>query len=875
MSCTKPYRWLIRFIGLIVPQRLRADWRQEWEAELEWREQQLAQWDKLNWQTKLDLLRRSTSAFWDALWLLPQRWEDEMFQDLRFGMRMLLKHKGFTLIAVLTLALGIGATTAIFSVVYGVVLRPLPFGDAEQLVVVWTQTPQTERLPMAAANHRDLQAQNTVFEDLAILQEVANYNLTGDGEPEWLRAARLPANLFPLLRVAPLLGRGFTTEENQPGQERAVILSYALWQRRYGADPGVIGKTIRLGQASHTVVGVMRPEFQYPAREVQIWVPLTVNPADFQTRTGYRYLTVARLKPNLTVEQAQSEVSAIAARLAQQYPNVNRDVRFHVAPLRQDMTNVAQKPLFILLGAAFGLLLIGSCNLANLLLARALTRHRETAVRAALGATPARLFRQAAVELFPLLLLGLLLGILVTRQGIAFFLPWLPPTLPRVQEIEISLPVLLFSAAMLLLTAALVLLTPMLQAQRINLVATLREDSRTVAGKGSKATLRSVLVVSQVALTVMLLTGAGLLIRTFAALKEVNPGFRSQGVLSLKLAIPRNKYSGDEKVAAFCQRILEQVRALPGVAAAGMGNRLPLEGASGLSTIEFERVGQPPGQLAGADDTITTPDYFRAMGIALLQGRSFTEQDVAKAPLVAVLDEQVARRAWPGENPIGKRVRSGPDSPWAEVVGVVGHVRHESLESDQRSQIYWNYLQRARDRMTLVVRTSGDAVGLVQPVLSAIKAVDPDQPAYAVRTMDEVLDQSLALRWFNTALVSLFAGSSLLLAMIGIYGVIAWTVKQRTHEIGVRLALGAQRSAMLALVLQSGLKLVGVGVALGLLGSLALARLLRSLLFAVSPIDPLTFVAVPALLLFAALLACWIPARRATKVDPMLALRQD
>ncbi len=797
-----------------------------------------------------------------------------LLQDLRYGVRVLLKQPSFTLIAVLTLALGIGATTAIFSVVYAVVLRPLPFEDAERLVALWTQMPQVERLPMAAANHRDLQEQNTVFEDIAIVRGTANYNLTGDGEPEWLQASGIPANLFPLLRVQPLLGRGFTAAENQPGQDRVVILSQALWQRRYGGDVGIVGKTIRLENVAHTVVGVMGPEFQYPTRDTQVWTPLTINPASFQTRTGFGHLAVARLKPGVTVEQAQSEVSLIGARLAVQYP-VNRDVRFTVTPLRQDIANIAQKPLFVLLGGALGMLLIGCSNLVNLLLARALTRSLEIAIRTALGATQGRLLRQAAAELFPLLALGSLLGVLAAKEGIQLFTPWLPPTLPRVDGIEINLPVLLFSGALLLVTAALVLLLPTLQGRRLNLVATLREDARTSAGMASKATIRNLLVVGQVALTVMLLTGAGLLIRTFAALKDVNPGFRSQGVLSLRLAIPRNKYKEDDEVATLCQRILEQVRALPGVEAAGMGNRLPLGGASGLSTVEFERANQAPGQLEATDDTTTTPDYFRALGIPLLQGRSFTEQDNANAPLVVMLDEQVARRAWPGESPIGKRVRSGPTSPWAEVVGVVGHIRHETLESDQRWQIYWNYQQRARDRMALVVRTSGDAQALVQPVLGAIKIVEPEQPAYAVRTMTDVVNQSLALRWFNTVVISLFAGSSLLLAMIGIYGVIAWTVKQRTREIGVRIALGAQRGAVLALVLQNGLKLAGVGIALGLIGSLVFARLLRSLLFAVGPTDPLTFVAVPVLLLCAALLACWIPARRATKVDPMVALRYE
>ena len=529
----------------------------------------------------------------------------------------------------------------------------------------------------------------------------------------------------------------------------------------------------------------------------------------------------------------------------------------------------------MLLGAALGLLLIGCCNLVSLLLARALTRSRETAVRSALGATQARLIRQSAAELLPILALGSFLGVFAAKGGIELIIPWLPSALPRVEEIEVNLPVLLFSGAILFITAVLVLLLPAMQARGTDLVATLREDSRTSSGTAGKATIRNLLVVGQVALTVILLTGAGLLIRTFAALKDVNPGFRPQGVLSLRLAIPRNKYQGDEKVAAFCQRILEEVRTLPGVEAAGMVNRLPLSGPSGMSSVFFERANGESGKLEDTDDTITTPDYFHAMGIPVRQGRSFTEQDAANAPLVVVVDERVARLAWPGENPIGKRMRSSPDSSWAEVVGVVGHMRHESLESDQRLQIYWNYLQRARDRMALMVRTSGDARLLVSPVLGAIKAVDPDQPAYAVRTMTEVLDQSLAMRWFNTVVVSLFAGSSLLLAMVGIYGVIAWTVRQRTREIGVRMALGAQRSAVLALVLRRGLKLAGAGIVLGLIGAIGLTQLLRSLLFGVGPVDPFTFVAVPMLLVFVALLACWLPARRAAKVDPMEALRSE
>jgi len=794
-----------------------------------------------------------------------------LIQDLRFGLRMLLKSPGFSLVVILTLALGIGATTAIFSVVYGVVLRPLPFGDSERLVAIWTHTPQVDRLPVAAADHRDIKEQNTVFEDIAILRASAHYNLSGDGQPEWLQGSSIPANLFPLLKVEPALGRNFTPEENQPGRDQEVILSHALWQRRYGSDPNVIGKNIRLENMPYTVVGVMGPNFQYPNRETQIWTPLTINPADFQTHTGYGHLAIARLRPGVTVAQAQNELTTIAARLAQQYP-VKQFVTFGVESLREYVAGSTVKPLVTLLAASLGLLLIGCCNLANLLLTRTLTRNRETAVRTALGASHLQLLVQGVAELFPLLSIGAILGLVAASLSIKSLLRLMPTTLPRADEISVNPPVMLFSVGLLIVTAAFVLIIPLHQMRRADLISTLRQVSRTATS--NKARIRNLLVVSQVALTVMLLTGAGLLIRSFAALKDIDPGFRSRGVLSMRLAIPRNKYKEDPKVAALCQSILERVRALPAVESAGMGNRLPLSGPSGLSTIEFERSGGlEPGSLSATDDTTITPDYLRTMNIPLLRGRFFTEQDNMDSPMVVILDEEVARRAWPGENPIGRRVRSGPTSPWAEVVGVVGHIRHEKLETDERLQIYWNYWQRARDRMSLVVRTSVDPHSLVSPLLNVIQSIDADQPAFAVRTMNEVVDQSLSLRWFNTFVVSLFAGSSLLLAVIGIYGVIAWNVKQQTREIGVRVALGASRRAVLMMVLGKGLRMTAVGIVLGALGSFVLARFLRSLLFGINQTDPYTFLAVPSLLIVAAALACLLPALRAISVDPVTALR--
>ena len=812
-------------------------------------------------------VKEVTRSMWG--WSFVER----LGQELRFGLRSHRKSPGFSVVAILTLALGIGATTAIFSVVYAVVLRPLPFGDPERLVAIWTNTPQVDRLPMAAANHRDIKAQSTLLEDVAIVRATANYNLTGDGEPEWLQGSGIPSNLFPLLRVEPLLGRGFTPEENQPGNDRSVILSHALWKRRYAGDVNIIGKAIRLENVPYTVVGVMGANFQYPARDTQLWTPLTINPADFQTRTGFGHLAIARLKPNATVSQLQDELNIIATRLAQQYGGVNTNVRFTVVPLRQDIAGPATKPLVTLLAASFGLLLIGCCNLANLLLTRTLSRSRETAVRSALGASRGQLVMHAAAELLPLLFVGAILGLLVAQLGVRLLVPLMPTTLPRMDEIAVNLPAMLFSIALLSVTAILVMIIPIRQMRRVNLVSTLRQDTRT--STAGRTRVRNALVVGQVALTVVLLTGAGLLIRSFAALKDVDPGFRSNAILSMRLAIPRNKYKEDQKVAALCQNILERVRALPQVEVAGMSNRLPLSGPSGLSTIEFERPGESPGSISATDDTTITPDYLRAMDIPLLRGRFFSEADNAGSALVVILDEQVAKRAWPGENPIGKRVRSGPSSPWAEVVGVVGHIRHEKLETDERLQIYWNYQQRARDRMSLVVRTSVDPHSLVTPVLNTIRSVDPDQPAFAIKTMSEVVDQTLSLRWFNALVVSLFAVSSLLLAMIGIYGVIGWNVRQQTREIGVRVALGANRNSLLMMVIGKGLKMTAAGIGLGLLASFVLSRFLRSLLFGVGQTDPLTFVVVPLLLLLASVLACVIPARRAIKVDPIIALRSE
>jgi putative ABC transport system permease protein len=799
--------------------------------------------------------------------------------DLRYAFRQLRRAPGFTAVAVLTLALGIGASTAIFSVVHGVLLDPLPYAAPGRLVALFTSAPKLgyARANVGAANYRDWRAQNTVFHDIALVRHIANFNLTGDGEPERLFGARVTANLFSVLGVQPLLGRVFPADAEQPGRDRIALLSHSLWTRRFGADPHIVGRTTRLSGEPYLVAGVMPPGFAYPGAEFQLWVPLTVNPEEIRQRLGYDYLAVARLRPGVSLPQAQAEMDAISARLAQQYPERNKDIGCVVVPLLDSAVGPVRTGLYVLLGAVGGLLLIGCANLTNLLLARAAGRTREFTLRVALGAGRRRLIRQLAAEVLPLGFAGGALGLLLAVWGLDLLRPLLPAAMPRLENIRISLPVLAFTAAVSLLTVLLTSLLPAWHASRTDLASALHEDARAGTG-AARARLRDLLVVSEIALTLVLLVGAGLLIRTLGRLRQVDPGFRPEGVLSLHLAVPRSKYTSDALVADFCRRVLERVRALPGVESAGMVNRLPLAGGGQSGSLQFEGTNLPVTELGNVDWRTVTPGYFQAMGIPLLRGRSFTDRDTADSPLVGVIDERIARLVWPGQDPIGKRFRIGLGTftgPWVEIVGVAGHIRHDGLDVDQRPQVYWNYHQRAQDRMALVVRTRLRPLDLAPAVISEIRAVDPDQPVYDVRPMDEVRERSLAQRWLNTVLVTLFAGVSLLLAAVGIYGVIAYSVQRRVREFGVRLALGASPGAVRTLVLRQVGFLTLCGLTLGVGMSLVLTRFLAGLLHEVAPHDPATFAATSAVLACAALAACYLPARRATRIDPMEALRQE
>ncbi len=678
-----------------------------------------------------------------------------------------------------------------------------------------------------------------------------------------------------MLRVSPALGRAFTADEEQGGNDRVVLLSDGLWKRRFGADPSIVGRTINLSGNPYEVVGVMRPDFQFPEREHQLWIPLTIDPRVLAREiANHDHLAVARLKPGVGIEQAQRDINALAAGLEAEYPASNRGVRIDVLPLMEESIRAVRPALYVMLAAVSCLLLIACLNLASLLGTRAASRAREFTVRLALGASRGRLTLQSLAEVAPLLAIGGLAGVAGARLAIAAFVPVAPAALPRVDSIEVSGAVLAFSMAILVLTGVVAGLLPAMHAWRANIPAATLGSRSGTATRGHVRT-RSALVVAQLALTLPLLVGATALARSFSALMSVDPGFRTENILSLHMAIPRSKYRTDEQIAAFYRRIVDRVAELPGVISAGMVNRLPLAGNNLVLAFEFEGVAGDPVSLQSRS---VTPDYFPTMSIPVREGRVFTERDSAKAPLAGVIDESEARTLWPGQSAIGKRYRvslPGQQPAWGQIVGVVSNIRHRGLDSEEDRQFYFSYQQFTDGRIALVVRSRADVRGMTPAVLQAIRSLDPEQPVYDVRTMDDVLARSAAERWLNMAIIGVFAVSSLLLAGVGLYGVIAYSVTQRLREFGVRMALGAMPSEVSRLVLRKGTILAASGAALGLGGAIALARAMESLLFGVPPLDPVSFAAAAALLFGVALAASYLPARRAALADPTHALRAE
>jgi len=802
----------------------------------------------------------------------------DLAQDLHYGVRMLVKNPSFTIVAVLALALGIGANSAIFSVVNTVLLRPLPYKNPGRLVMLWEEAthlgfPKNTPSP---ANFIDWRAQNTVFEAMAAMVE-RSFNLTGVGEPERFDGRRVSANLFDLLGVQPQLGRAFRAEEDKPGS-RVVILSNGLWQHRFGGDPRVIGQAVSLNGESYTVIGVMPGSFQFPTRRDQLWVPLAFDAKEAASRGNHFLEVIARMKPGVTLQQAQAEMSTIAARLAQQYPEENLRVGSVVTALQEQVVGDIKPALLVLLGAVGFVLLIACANVANLLLARAAARQKEIALRLALGAGRSRLTRQFLTESVLLAVIGGAVGLLLSIAGLRVLKTFIPDTISQAQAISIDAKVLVFTGLVALVTGIIFGLAPAMQVSHLDINDTLKEGGRDAAGGTRGNRIRALLVIGEIAVSFVLLMGAGLLINSFMHLRNLHPGFRANDLLTMKIPLSEVKYPDKERRSPFYAEVLRRVQALPGVQSAAVAGNLPLTYDGDSMPIGIEgRTDPPPDQRPDVILRVVGPGYFSTMGIPLVRGRDFREQDKADSARVVIVSEKTARHFWPGENPIGKRLKPGSTNrniPWIEIIGVVKDVRQNDFVSEPKMQMYMPYQQlNSFAPNALVVRTNVEPLSLAGAVRNAIWAVDKDQPVSNLRSMDEIVSEAVARQRFSMLLLGIFAALAMVLAAVGIYGVMSYSIAQRTREIGLRIALGAQKSDVLKMILRQGLRFVAAGLAIGLAASFALTRVMASLLFGISATDPATFVSISLMLIAVALLASYIPAVRAMKIDPMLALR--
>ncbi len=791
-------------------------------------------------------------------------------QDLRFGARMLLKQPGFTLIAVITLALGIGANTAIFSVVNGVLLKPLPYDQPGQLVQLWEDPRSgTRKNRIAPGAFLDWRDHNTTLESLSVFGG-ASLNLTGAGEPERLNGVEMSAGGLEILRARPLLGRTFAPDEDQQGKNKVVVLTYRLWQRRWNGDAAIIGRTVQFGGQSYTVIGVLPPNF-LPWETAEFVIPYVFSPQAAQQRGIHFLRAFARLKPGVSVEQAQAELNAIAQRFKPLYPVSKKDWGVTIVPLHEEITGQIKPTLLLLLGAVALVLLIACANVANLLLARASARQRELVVRAALGAGRWRIVRQLLTESLLLALLGALCGLLLAYWSLDTLTRLIAVNLPRAQEVNLDLRVLGFTLLVSMVTGLAFGLAPAYQAARLNLNDTLKEGGRGLL-TNSRNRLRGGLLIAEVALALMLLVGAGLLMKSFIRLSNVPLGFNPQNVLTMQITLPEKKYPDAARRSAFFEQALQRIEALSGVEAAGLTWTLPVAGGPPSNGFKIEgRKSAPDG--GDADFDYCTPNFFRALGIQLLKGRFFDARDTAASPRVVIVNAAFVRAYFPNEEPLGQRLQIDKES-W-EIVGVVGDWRNRGLTEKVRPRYYMPQPFSRFSNGSLIVRTASAPLAMAERVRKAILAVDSEQPVANMRTLEDVIATSVAQRRLTLRLIGLFAVIALLLAAVGLYGVMAYVVSLRTNEIGIRLALGAQTRDVLKLVIRQGMTLVGIGLLIGLIGAFSLARFIATQLYEVSALDPATFALVSLLLTGVALLACYIPARRATKVDPLTALRRD
>ncbi|HXI93360.1 MAG TPA: ABC transporter permease [Blastocatellia bacterium] len=804
---------------------------------------------------------------------------NNVWQDLRYGLRMLYKNRGFTAVALLALALGIGANSAIFSVVNSVLLRPLPYRDPQRLIMIWENYQQRggpEREWASPADFRDFRDQTQSFEHIAALLGWGP-TLTGQDEPEDLQGAAVSYDSFAMLGVEPALGRSFRADDDQPGADRVVVLSHQLWQRRFSADPSIVGRNVTLSGESYTVIGVMPRGLSFPIlNNTEVW--RTISPllaANSGCDRGCVILRIiAKLKPAVTIEAARAEMSGLTQQIAERYPDTNKGVGAMLVPLHEQLVGDVRPAMLVLLGAVGLVLLIACANVANLLLARAAAREKEVAIRAALGASRARLIRQHLTESLVLAVIGGALGLLIAFWMVDLLVSFAPKGTPRLDEIAIDRSILAFTFGIAVLTGLTFGLAPALLSSRTNFNSALKEGGRDTSATSRGARLRSALVVSEVALALMLLVGAGLLIKSFVNLQRVDPGFNPTSALRVDVTLPRTRYPERNQSAAFYKQLLERVAALPGVQSAGAVSSLPLSG--GGTDSDFGIEGRPPaepGHPQVAWYSSVTPDYFRAMGIRLLRGREFTEADNAAAPKAVLISESMARRYFPDEDPLAKRLVFGKDA--REIVGIISDVKFFGLNLDARPSMYFPHAQAPARVMSLVVRTQGEPLMLAAVIRGQVSALDRDLAVSSVMTMGELVGRSLAEPRFVLLLLGAFAAVAMLLSAIGVYGVVSYSVTQRSHEIGVRMALGAQMSDVLKLVVGQGMSMVLGGVGLGLIAAFALSRVMESLLFGVSATDLPTFAATSLILAGVALGACFVPARRATRVDPMESLRYE
>jgi cell division protein FtsX len=928
----KPHLWLIRLIGVIVPRRLRAGWRQEWEAELRYRETLMADWDRLDWRNKLALLWHSLGAFMDALWLQPRRWEDEMIQDLRFAIRTLAKNKVFTFVAIITISFGIGANSAIFSIAYSALLSPLPYPQSERLVAS-AMTPEINRSDrlLTAREFVELSNQNHLFQHVSTF-EGREFTLTGRCATERLKGQRISQEFLALFGVQPNPGRAFSIEEFQTGHDQVALISHRLWQTRFNADTNFIGQSITLQQKSYIIIGIIPPDFNiFP--DTDILLPWAFGAEELSNPYCFCYRLIARLKPGVTIQRAQSEMSAPGTR---------------IYPLRELLVRDFRPTLFVLWGVVGIVLLIACANFANLLLARAATRRKEVAIRMAIGARRGRIVRQLLTESVLLAISGGAIGLLFAHFGAAALLAAgplnlpqsnldaLPSYLPELDKVGINGWVTAFTFGVALLTGLIFGLAPALRLSKPDLNSFLKEGP-AVSAAGfrlwRRQRLQSLLVVAEIALALVLLVGAGLLVRSFWQLQQITPGFQAEKLLTIQLQFPWYRFREYSQMISFIERMTKYLEGLPGVQSVGATSSLPLIGKENIGgfgvedeeelSITPELYNKPPGidfppdplrdpkfprLYLWARTVNVSPEYFRTMRIPLKQGREFDKFDNEQSMPVAVINETMARRYWSGKDSTGKTLGDAIDkklgrskrrtlpglpssrNPPVTIVGIVGDSMHNALEKQPLPTIYRPLLQSTRrkvdykeseallrelDHMGLVVRTTGRPEDLISAAQKQVRSLDPDQPALRIAAMEDILTRAVELPRFNMLLFGVLAGVALLLAAIGIYGLMTYLVAQRTHEIGIRLALGAQKSDVLFLVMKHGMKLAVMGMAIGLAAALALTRMIRSWLFGVSATDPLTFAGIIVLLTVVALLACYLPARRATKVDPLIALRHD